>query len=94
MPADLRISQSHRVYLRRPRYRLDLTGGYVFPVEEPNGGQGTVVLSALRMTAALPMHLGAAGIPGNYTMHSCRVERLLSKSLAGTAVDDTKKIGD
>ena len=93
MPADLRISRSHRVYLRHPRYRLDLTGGYVFSVEKPNGGRGTVALSTLLMTAALPMHLRAAGLPDNYTMHSFRVERLLSKSLAGTAVDYMKKIG-
>ena len=64
----------------------------MFSVEKPNGGRGTVALSTLLMTAALPMHLRAAGLPDNYTMHSFRVEGLLSKSLAGTAVDDMKKI--
>ena len=64
----------------------------MFPVVEPNGGRGTVALSAPRMTAAMPMYLCAAGLPDNYTMHSFRVEGLLSKSLAGTAVDDMKKI--
>ena len=66
----------------------------MFSVEKPNGGRGTVALSTLLMTAALPMHLRAAGLPDNYGMHSFRVGGLLSKSLAGTGVDDMKKMDD
>ena len=71
----------------------NLTGGYLFPVVEPNEGRGTVALSVTPMAAALQMQLQAAGLPDNYTMHSFRVGGFLSKSLAGTAVDDIKNIG-
>ena len=71
----------------------NLTGGHLFPVVETNEGRGTVALSAPPMAAALQMHLQVTGFPDNYTMHSFRVGGLLSKSLAGTAVDDIKNIG-
>ena len=80
------ISAAHRI-------GWDLTGGYLFPAVEPNGGRGTVALSAPRMTAAFQMHLRAAGLSGNDTTHYFRPRSLLSKSLAGTAVAYIKKIG-
>ena len=76
-----------------PGIGWNLTGGHLFPVVEPNEGRGTVALSTPPMAAALQMHLQAAGLPDNYTMHSFRPGGFLSKSLAGTAVDDIKKIG-
>ena len=75
------------------RIGWDLTEGYLFPVVEPNGTRGTVAVSASRMTAGLQMHLRAAGLPEHYSMHSFRVGGSLSKSLAGTAVDEIMKIG-
>ena len=44
------------------------------------------------MTTALQAHLRAAGLPTHFTMHSFRVGGFLSKSLAGTAVDEIMKI--
>ena len=76
-----------------PGIGWNLTGGYLFPVVEPNEGLGTVALSAPPMAAALQMHLQATGLPDNYTTHSFSEGGVLSKSLAGTAVDDTKKTG-
>ena len=71
----------------------DLTAGYLFPVVESTGGRGTVPLTAPRMTAALQAHLRTAGMSDQFTMHSFRVGGSLSKSLAGTAVDEIMKIG-
>ena len=71
----------------------DLTKGYLFPVVLADGGRGPVALSAPRMTAALQGHLRAAGMPDHFTMHSFRVGGSVSKSLAGTAVDEIMKIG-
>ena len=71
----------------------DLTAGYLFPVVESNGERSSVAITAPRMTATLPAHLRAGGLPDHFTMHSFRVGGLLSKSLAGTAVDEIMKIG-
>ena len=71
----------------------DLTAGYLFPMVDENGGRGTVPLTAPRMTAALQAHLRAAGIPGQFTMHSFRVGGSVSRSSVGTAVDEIMKIG-
>ena len=71
----------------------DLTKGYLFSVVLADGARGSVVLSAPRMTAALEGNLRAAGMPDHFTMHSFRVRGSVSKSLAGTAVDDIMKIG-
>ena len=65
-----------------PGIGWNLTGGHLFPVVEPNEGRGTVALSTPPMAAALQMHLQAAGLPDNYTMHSFRPGGFLSKSLA------------
>ena len=45
------------------------------------------------MTNALQAHLRAAGLPSLFTMQSFRVGGSLSKSLAGTAVDEIMQIG-
>ena len=71
----------------------DLTAGYLFPVVECNGERGSVAITAPRMTATLQAHLRAGGLPDHFTMHSFRVGGSLSKSLAGTAVDEIMKIG-
>ena len=71
----------------------DLTGGYLFPVVERNRERGSVAITAPRTTAALQAHLRAGGLPDDFTMHSCRVGASLSKSLAGTAVNEIMKIG-
>ena len=52
-----------------------------------------MAITAPRMTATLQAHLRAGGLPYHFTMHSFRVGGLLSKSLAGTAVDEIMKIG-
>ena len=64
--------------------------GHLFPVVEPHGGRR---VSAPRIAAALQMHLRAADLPDRYTLLSLRVGGSLSKSLVGTAVDETRKIG-
>ena len=71
----------------------DLTAGYLFPMVDESGERGTVPLTAPRMTAALQAHLRAAGIPGQFTMHSFRLRGSVSRSLEGTAVDEIMKIG-
>ena len=52
-----------------------------------------MAITAPRMTAALQAHLGAGGVTDRFTMHSFTVGGSLSKSLAGTAVDEIMKIG-
>ena len=52
-----------------------------------------MAITAPRMTAALQAHLRAGGLPDHFTMHSFRVGGSLSKSLAGTAIDEIMKIG-
>ena len=70
-----------------------MTAGYLFPSVSAEGGRGNLSLSAARMTTALQGHLRAAELPSHFTMHSFRVGGSLSKSLAGTAVDEKMKIG-
>ena len=64
MPADLRISQSHRVYLRRPRYRLDLTGGYVFSEEKPKRGTGNGSIVDASDDCRVADASARSGVPG------------------------------
>ena len=71
----------------------DLTQGYLFPVVLTDWGRGSVALSAPRMTAALQEHLRTAGMPEHFTMHSLRAGSYVSKSLAGTAVDEIINTG-
>ena len=52
-----------------------------------------MAITTPRMTAALQAHVRAGGLPDHFTMHSLRVGGSLSKSLAGTAVDEIMKIG-
>ena len=52
-----------------------------------------MAITAPRMTAALQAHLRARRMTDHFTMHSFRVGGSLSKSLAGTAVDEIMKIG-
>ena len=71
----------------------DLTAGNLFPVVTAGGDRGNLPLPAARMTTALQAHLRAAGLPSHFTMRSFRVGGSLSKSLAGTAVDEIMEIG-
>ena len=57
------------------------------------GGQGDVALTAPRMVTALQGHLRAAGLPSKFTMHSFRSGGSLSKSLAGTPMDEIMHMG-
>jgi len=75
------------------RIGWDLTAGHLFPVITTEGGRGSRPLSGARMTASLQGHLREAGLPSHFTMHSFRVGGSLSRSLAGTAVDEIMKIG-
>ena len=70
-----------------------LSTGHLFPVATAEGGRGHLSLSAARMTANLQSYLRMADLPNHFTMHSFRVGGSLSKSLAGTAVDEIMKIG-
>ena len=70
----------------------DLTARHLFPVFTAEGGRGSLPLPAARMATALHGHLRAAGLPSHFTEHSFRVGGSLSKSLAGTAVDEIMKI--
>ena len=45
------------------------------------------------MTATLQGHLRMAGLPDQFTTHYFRVGGSVTKSLAGTAVDEIMKIG-
>ena len=80
------ISAAHRM-------GWDLTIGHLFPEVTVGGDRGNLPLPAARMTTAFPAHLRAAGLPSHFTMHSLRVGGSLSKSLAGTAVDEIMDIG-
>ena len=75
------------------RMGWNLTAGHLFPVVTAEGGRGSLLLPAARMTTALQGHLRAAGLPSHFTMHSFRVGGSLSQSLDGTAVDKIMKIG-
>ena len=57
------------------------------------GGRGSRPLSVARMIASLQAHLREAGLPDHFTMHYFRVGGSLTRSLAGTAVDEIMKIG-
>ena len=73
----------------------DLIIGDLFPAATAEGGRNRLSLSlcAARMTANLQSYLWMADLPNHFTMHSFRVGGSLSKSLAGTAVDEIMKIG-
>ena len=70
----------------------DLAKGHLFPLVLADGSRGPVPMSAQRMTAALQGHLRMAGLPDHFTMHSFRVGGSVTKSLAGTAVNEIMKI--
>ena len=71
----------------------DLAHGHLFPVVLPDGHRGGVAFSAPRMVTALQGHLRTAGLPSNFTRHSSRSGGSLSKSLAGTPMDEIMEIG-
>ena len=71
----------------------DLPAGHLFRVGTAEGGRGCLPFSAARKTATLQGHLRAAELPSHFTMHYFRVGGSLSKSLAGTAVDEIMKFG-
>ena len=76
-------------------YRVgwDLAGGHMFPQVSPDGERGQRPMTPKQMTAALQAHFRSAGLEDHYTMHSFRVGGSLSRSLAGTAVDEIMKLG-
>ena len=74
------------------RMGWDLTAGHLFPVVTAGGDRGNLPLPAARVTTALQAHLRAAGLPSHFTMHSFCVGGSLSKSLAGTTVDEIMQI--
>jgi len=67
----------------------DLGAGHLFPCVQEDGQRGGLPLTAPQMTAALQAHL----LPAHFTMHSFRVGGSLSKSLAGTPVDEIMQLG-
>lgn len=74
----------------------DLSEGHLFPsvqVTSPDGLRGAMPLTAPQMTTALQAHLRKASLPVHFTMHSFRVGGSLSKSLAGTPVDEIMQLG-
>ena len=71
----------------------DLAKGHLFAVVLPGGGRGDVALTAPRMVTALQGHLRAAGLPSKFTMHSFCSGGSLSKSLAGTPMDEIMHMG-
>ena len=75
------------------RIGWDLSTGHLFPVATAEGGRGHLSLSAARMTVNRQSYLRMADLPKHFTMHSFRGGGSLSKSLAGTAVDEIMKIG-
>ena len=75
------------------RIGWDLTVGHFSPVVTTGGGRGSRPLSVARMTASLQAHLREAGLPDHFTMHSNRVGGSLTRSLAGTVVDEIMKTG-
>ena len=71
----------------------DVTAVYLFPMVELNGERRITAITAPLMTIALQAHVRAGGVSDHVTMHSFRVGESLSKSLAGTAVDEIIEIG-
>ena len=71
----------------------DIAKGHLLPLALAGGSRGPIPTSAQRMTAALQGHLRMAGLPDHFPMHSFRVGGSVTKSFAGTAVDEIKKIG-
>ena len=71
----------------------DLGAGHPFPCVQEDGQRGGLPLTAPQMTAALQAHLRDASLPAHFTMHSFRVGGSLSKSLAGTPVDEIMQLG-
>ena len=71
----------------------DLTAGHLCPVATAGGGRSYLPLPAAHMTTALQARLRVAGLASHSTMHSSRAGGSLSRSLAGTAVDEIMKIG-
>ena len=71
----------------------DLAKGHLFPVVLPGEGRGGVALTAPRMVTALQGHLRATGLPSKFTMHPFRSGGSVSKSLAGTPMDEIMHMG-
>ena len=72
---------------------LDLTKSGLFPLVRADGSRGAVLMIAQSLTATLQGHLRIAGLPDHLAIHSFRVGGSVSKSLAGTVVDEIMKIG-
>ena len=75
------------------RIEWDLYVGHIFHVATTEGVRRSRPLSEDRITASLQVHLQEGGLPDHFTMHSFRVGGSLTRSLAGTAVDEIAKIG-
>ena len=93
MPGGLHVPGGYGIHLGPAADGVGLNRRAPVPVVTAEGGQGSLPLPAARVTTALQAHLRAAGLPNHFTMHSFRVGGSLSKSLAGTAVDEIMKIG-
>ena len=76
-----------------PEVWWDLGEGHLFPCVQEDGQRGVLPLTAPQMTAAWQAHLRDASLPAHFTMRSCRVGGSLSKSLAGTPVDEIVQLG-
>ena len=70
----------------------DLNIGHFFPEVSSNGGRGQKPLTAEKMTTSLQTHLKKAGLPLHFTMHSFRVGGSVSKSMAGTTMEEIMQI--
>ena len=71
----------------------DLNKGHLFPIVLPDGGRGDVALPSPRMVTALQGYLRTAGLPRHFTIYSFRSGGSLSKSLAGTPMDEIMQMG-
>ena len=73
----------------------NLGEGHLFPQMQegfPDGQRRALPFTAPQMTAALQAHLREASLPSHFTMHPLRVGGSLSKSLAGTPVDEIMQL--
>ena len=91
---ETRASRAVTAYISAAqRIGWDLIIGHIFPVATTEGGRGSRSLPAACITASLQAHLREVGLPSHFTMHSFRQGGSLTRSLAGTAVDEIMKIG-
>ena len=71
----------------------NLAKDHLFPLIIADGRRGAVTMSTQRMTAALQGHRRMAGVLDHLNLYSFRVGGSVTKSFAGTAVDEIMTIG-